>query len=332
MTRATRTGWLLVPIALLAGCATLRPSYTVVIENSTGEEIRDAHVSWDGFESVGGVMGPGSRASHAFVDLTVPGRAWVRWRTADGVAHRELVEVPAYVPRRFEGDLIFGIFRDGRVEVRAENSLGAPQFREAVDPAFDRYRDTLFFVSQGRIERVEEALDEGVPAEWEGRGATSLLEEAALSNRPDVAAYLIDRKDLTFSTWRVANALRFAAQDDRVEVLEVLVPRLRPEQLTISDWREALSAACEHGNGSGAVYLIRNSHLDADERLGAFGRNCLYMAVERGNERLVKLLLAEGADPTAKVDDVSMADHASRRGYAAIQEILERAAHEPEAD
>ena len=40
-------------------CATLRPSYEIVIKNSSDTKLQDAHVYWTGFESVGGVLVPG---------------------------------------------------------------------------------------------------------------------------------------------------------------------------------------------------------------------------------------------------------------------------------
>lgn len=312
--------------ALLASCATLSPSYSIEIENSSGQDIRDASVYWGRFESVGGSLGPGASASHHFIDLPLPSQLAIRWRTPDKVLHRETVRVPSTLPRRFYGELIFGIFRDGHIDLRVDNEAGVQIFPTRPDPAFERYRSALFCAAQGRIEGVRKALDEGVPGEWEGQGAQSLLEAASLNNRPGVVEYLVTRPGLTFSTWRVANAVRFAAQVDEVEVLQVLLPRLRKEDLGGDHWREALSAACRHGNGSGALYLIRHSHLEVDERLAPFGQNCLSFAVDRGNERLVKLLLAEGADPNAEVLGAPIADRAAEHGFFEIQKLIEEAA------
>jgi len=321
-----RIGPALALLALLASCATLSPSYTIEIESSSGQDIRDASVYWGRFESVGGSLGPGASASHHFIDLPVPSQLAIRWRTPDKVLHRETVRVPSALPRRFRGELIFGIFRDGHVDLRVQNEAGMEIFPIQPDPAFERYRSALFCASQGRIQDLRDALDKGVPAEWEGRGAQSLLEAASLNNRPGVVEYLVTRPGLTFSTWRVANAVRFAAQTDEVEVLHVLLPRLSKEDLGGDHWREALSAACRHGNGSGALYLIRHSSLDVDERLAPFGQNCLSFAVDRGNERLVKLLLAEGANPNAEVDGAPIAERAEGHGFVEIQKLIEGAA------
>lgn len=107
-------------------CAALRPPYAILIENSTGQLIDDAHVYWEGFKSVGGAMSPGADAGHAFIRSPLPPRVMVRWRTPDGVTHREEVEIPEGVRRRFRGTLHFELFPDGHVEVRAES---APDLR-----------------------------------------------------------------------------------------------------------------------------------------------------------------------------------------------------------
>jgi len=101
-------------------CVAVRSPYEILIENSTGLLIRDTHVSWEGFKSVGGSMSPGATAGHAFIRARLPPRVMVRWRTPDGVTHREEVEIPESVPRRFHGTLHFELFPDGHVEVRAE--------------------------------------------------------------------------------------------------------------------------------------------------------------------------------------------------------------------
>lgn len=102
-------------------CATARPSYTILIENSTGQLIRDAHVYWEDFKSIGGSMDPDVWKSHNFIRTPLPPRVMVRWRTPDGVTHREEVSVPEGARRRFRGTLHFELFEDGRVEVRVDS-------------------------------------------------------------------------------------------------------------------------------------------------------------------------------------------------------------------
>ena len=99
----------------------MQRSYTIVIQNSSDVSIRDAHVYWAGFESVGGSLGAGGGSGHHFIQVPLPPRVMVRWRTPDGVTHHEEVKVPEGLARRFRGTLRFDIQRDGHVEVRVDS-------------------------------------------------------------------------------------------------------------------------------------------------------------------------------------------------------------------
>ena len=121
MNRLTTLGIIAVVLFWTASCAALRPSYTIIIENSSGVDIRDAHVYWDGFTSVGGSLGSGGYAVHHYIQSPLPARLMVRWRTPDGVTHREEVASPKGVPRRFQGTLRFELLPDGHVEVRVDS-------------------------------------------------------------------------------------------------------------------------------------------------------------------------------------------------------------------
>ena len=81
MSRSTLLLALTLVFCWMVCCVTLRPSYTVVIENSTGALIRDAHVYWEDFESIGGSMDPGVWKSHNYIQAPLPRRVMVRWRT-----------------------------------------------------------------------------------------------------------------------------------------------------------------------------------------------------------------------------------------------------------
>jgi hypothetical protein len=100
----------------------MRPSYTIHIVNSSDAEVSDAHVFRNDFESVGGVVVPGGNSWDSFIRARILRRVIVRWRTLDGIPHREEVKVPEDLPRRFRGTLRFEIQQDGHVEVRVESA------------------------------------------------------------------------------------------------------------------------------------------------------------------------------------------------------------------
>lgn len=122
MKDALLSAWVPCLVLLGVSCASMRPTYEIVITNSTGVAIDDAHVFWEGFESAGGSMFPRTSSGDHFIQTPLPSRVMVRWQTRpDSIIHREGVAVPEGVPRRFRGTLHFEILEDGRVEVRVDS-------------------------------------------------------------------------------------------------------------------------------------------------------------------------------------------------------------------
>ena len=94
----------------LGGCMT--QDYAVGIRNRTENMIYKAHVSYDGFHSVGGVIGAGCDSLHLSPEVPIPKVAQVEWQTENGVFHRQNVEVKKNMPRGFQGYLMFEIQDD----------------------------------------------------------------------------------------------------------------------------------------------------------------------------------------------------------------------------
>lgn len=103
----------------LAGCSS---EYNIVLLNRTSERVYEAHVAYDDFESVGGLIGAGGGAAHNLPHVPIPKTAAVSWRSENGTKNSRTVEVRAHLPRSFRkgGDLIFTIRSDGEVDFLAE--------------------------------------------------------------------------------------------------------------------------------------------------------------------------------------------------------------------
>ncbi|MGI6495538.1 MAG: hypothetical protein ACOX5G_05535 [Kiritimatiellia bacterium] len=100
--RATRifpAATLSIMMLALGGCMT--QDYAVGIRNKTENMIYKAHVSYDGFQSVGGMIGAGRASVHHSPEVPIPEVAQVEWQTEDGVFHRRNVEVKKHMPRGF---------------------------------------------------------------------------------------------------------------------------------------------------------------------------------------------------------------------------------------
>lgn len=104
----------LICIALATQCA--RREYGVAIRNMTTNDIEEAHVTFDGFRSVGGGIEPGLYVVHMDVGRPVPESAVVEWK-AGGTRRSQTVRVRDVVPSHFHGDIYFDIMPDGSVHV-----------------------------------------------------------------------------------------------------------------------------------------------------------------------------------------------------------------------
>lgn len=107
----------LVLLIVSVGCAR---EYGIAIRNMTPQVITDAHVTFDGFKSVGGVLDPGIYAV-TYETGQIPTSAKVEWRTHDGQLHSQVV--PVSVPSNFAGRIFFEIMPNQTIRVRARDQL-----------------------------------------------------------------------------------------------------------------------------------------------------------------------------------------------------------------
>jgi hypothetical protein len=96
--------------------------FEVVILNSGDQEIEDAHVEFDDFVSVGGIIVPRALTAHVVRQTPIPESALVRWKSLDGKSYKRIVEVRSKVPEAFRsgGSLVFEIDGENRVVFRTE--------------------------------------------------------------------------------------------------------------------------------------------------------------------------------------------------------------------
>src|SRR5438105_4977490 len=110
------------------GCATVE--YAVEILNDTGVMIDDAHVTFEGFQSVGGSMPNGISKMHMGISREIPEAVQVQWRLNPGGVMgdpgRPLQQVTVHIPPALRDHLtardvlVFAIHRDGTVTVTRE--------------------------------------------------------------------------------------------------------------------------------------------------------------------------------------------------------------------
>lgn len=99
------------------------PQYKMAFVNATSGHISDARADWVvggvASEAEAGQENPGVSKVELLRPQSVPRKTTVSWRTADGVGHRQEVEVERLVPdpSRFGGTIFFKITENGKVTV-----------------------------------------------------------------------------------------------------------------------------------------------------------------------------------------------------------------------
>ena len=173
----------------------------------------------------------------------------------------------------------------------------------------------LRFAAQfGHLELVRWLLERGLPANELPRPGSSALHEAAFGGHVEVVRLLLDhgaRADERDPDHR-ASAFGWAAEGRRTDVLELLRARCEPEFFDAVDlgWLDAVEA-----------HLGRDRSL-ANAREGK--GEVLRYAAFHGDEGLVRLLLAHGADRSlADGQGRTALALAREHGHAAVVSLLE---------
>ncbi|MFZ3567022.1 ankyrin repeat domain-containing protein [Streptomyces sp. BH097] len=206
----------------------------------------------------------------------------------------------------------------------AERSSGAPSAPKAS-------ADLLRAAGEGDTDAVRAALRAGADTEVrDGEGRTPLL-LAALDDHVAAAKALVaadadpdaqDEQD--DSAWLVTGVTGSAA------MARALVPADPDYSLVNRYGGTSLIPAGEHGHAAYVREVLRSTDMDVDH-VNDLGWTALLEAVvlgdgARDHQRVVGLLLDGGADPElADRDGVTPLDHAERRGYDEIAELLREA-------
>ena len=93
-----------------------RQQYDITIENVGDETIDDAHVIFEGFYSIGGIIPPGREATNLRPNHRLPEVVLVQWQTEDYVLHKKIIKID--LPPKFKGDIRFKIGAQEKVTVQ----------------------------------------------------------------------------------------------------------------------------------------------------------------------------------------------------------------------
>lgn len=153
---------------------------------------------------------------------------------------------------------------------------------------------------EGDNERIRELIDKGADVNRSNNNGGTPIMYAALSGKPDTVSLLLERgarvDAVAENGW---TALMIASVKGYVAVARLLLERgAEPNQADVYSWTPLMRAVYEQRLQM-ARLLARHRRTRVNQR-GENGVTALHLAVVKGNVDIVKLLLAQGADPDIK--------------------------------
>lgn len=182
---------------------------------------------------------------------------------------------------------------------------------------------------RGEAGKVRDLLVQGAEINaQDARGRTAIM-AATHKNQVDVVRALVEwGADINLRDNRSDNPFLYAGAEGLLDVLKVLIPAKPNSKITNRFGGTALIPACERGHVEVVELLLTQTDVDVNHvnNLGWTGLLEAIILSDGGpsHQRIVQLLLAHGADINiADKDGVTPLQHAQRRGFTKIAQLLE---------
>ncbi|KPA37290.1 hypothetical protein FLAG1_09900 [Fusarium langsethiae] len=188
-----------------------------------------------------------------------------------------------------------------------------------------RYDNALQAASlDGNLEVVQLLLDKGADVNAQGVFYDNALQAALRIGKREVVKLLLDKgADINAQGGRYDNALQAALRGDQGQVVKLLlhVASVDPNRQDI-DGQTPLWVAAEKGNEVIVKQLLANgANIESRDKSG---QTLLSWAAKYGNEAIVRLLLKKGADLESKDESDRMPlSRAAEKGHDAIVQLLQ---------
>lgn len=175
----------------------------------------------------------------------------------------------------------------------------------------------------GDSDRVRQLIEQGADVNRaNNNGGTSIM-YAALSGNPETVTVLLrHHADVNLPARNGWTALMVASAKGYFDVAKILLDNgAEPNQADIYSWTPLMRGVYE--NRTRIVSLLLESDSINTNQPGENGVTALHLAVLKGNEDVVRLLLAEGADPDIKDNSGRTAlDYAKENNNLHIENLI----------
>jgi hypothetical protein len=180
------------------------------------------------------------------------------------------------------------------------------------DPVFKSHKELIRASIDGNAQRVRELLGNGSPCTWPNNPVSMTpLELSVRWNQKEVFDILIDRLPNDFYPYAYYNCIRMAAQDGHTTILKRLLENDLARNVPDFPLQQIFYGACDHLKTDPArtndvevvKMLLEHFKVGIDFQTSDYGHTLLFGAANSGDIDLATWLLAQGANPNAKLQN-----------------------------
>ena len=177
---------------------------------------------------------------------------------------------------------------------------------------FKQYKELIRASIDGNAQRVQELLKNGVPYAWPNEPVDlTPLGWSVRWNRKEAFDVLINQLPKDFYPYEYYLCIQIAAQEGHTYILKKLLVSDVAKEIPKASLQEVFYQACTHAEADNAKtndvevlkILLEHFKVGIDYKTRDYGHTLLFVAVQSEDAELVKWLLAQGANPNAKLQN-----------------------------
>ena len=290
--------------------------------NKSTNEVLVMHFFSDGRELMScSVLNPYQHASISddrMFPWTLPQSFQIEYRDSNGITQTDKLDTAwIKLKKAKEGTVYFVYTPENKFVLKIYLPAGDDDMRfegkllpDEDNPAFKSYKKLVRAAIDGKAQRVRELLTNGVPYAWPNEPISlTPLGWSVRWNRQETFDALVNQLPKDFYPYEYYWCIQIAAQEGHTNILKRLLQSDLAKDIPNASLQEIFYQACSHAKADDAKtndavvlkMLLEHFKVGIDYKTRDFGHTLLFVAVQSDDAELVKWLLAQGADPNAKL-------------------------------
>jgi hypothetical protein len=293
--------------------------------NKSTNKIVVTHVLSDGKESIlgCGILIPNGCKSFYDENMfpsTIPQNFQIQYEDSQGITHTDKLDTAWVKPKKAkDGKICFIFTPEQKFILKIYLDTGGDSMRldgmllpDEENPAFKSYKELIRASIDGNAQRVQELLTNGVPYVWPNDPVSlTPLEWSVRWDRKEAFDVLMHQLPKDFYPYSYYWGIQIAAQEGHTYILKRLLQSDLAKDVPQASLQEIFYNACSHAKVDNAKtndvevlkILLERFKVGIDYKTRDYGHTLLFVAVDSDDVELVRWLLAQGANPSAKLQN-----------------------------